>query len=252
MRYSSPALLDHLASAYVLGTLRGRARNRFERLMRDRADVRLLVGQWQNRVHQLAGSIPPVQPSQRVWRNIQQHISRPAAARSAAQVPQQAAPGFWSWLKGGALIGSGFAAAMLMVLLQPLSFISVDRIAQQAEKLPQSYVGLLLDETGAPAVLASSVRQGKTLTLKMLKPVAAPAGAQLVLWALPTEGAPFKVGVIPPGIPVRSSGTIELADTSEKLFAKVPRLIVTAELVNPAPAAPSTPPLLSGHCVKLW
>ncbi|MGL4574232.1 MAG: anti-sigma factor [Burkholderiaceae bacterium] len=250
MRYTNPALLDHLASAYVLGTLRGRARSRFERLMRDRADVRLLVGQWQNRVHKLAASVPPAQPSQRVWRNIQQQIKQPAKPESAAQAP--AVSGFWSWLKGGALIGGGFAAAMLMVLLQPLSFISVDRIAQQAEKLPQSYVGLLLDDAGAPAVLASSVRQGKTLTLKMLKPVAAPAGTQLVLWALPTEGAPFKVGVIPAGIPVRSSGTIELADTSEKLFAKVPKLMVTAEPVSPAPAAPSTPPLLSGHCVKLW
>ncbi|MFM2397889.1 MAG: hypothetical protein RL341_46 [Pseudomonadota bacterium] len=252
MRYTDPALLDHLASAYVLGTLRGRARSRFERLMRDRADLRLLVGQWQNRVHKLAAPIAPVQPSQRVWRNIQQQIKQPAKPASTAQAQQPAASGLWSWLKGGALIGGGFAAAMLMVLLQPLSFISVDRIAQQAEKLPQSYVGLLLDDTGAPAVLASSVRQGKTLTLKMLKPVAAPAGTQLVLWALPTEGAPFKVGVIPPGIPVRASGTIELADSSEKLFAKVPKLMVTAEPANPVPAAPSTPPLLSGHCVKLW
>jgi anti-sigma-K factor RskA len=252
MRYSNPALLDHLASAYVLGTLRGRARSRFERLMRERADVRVLVGQWQNRVHKLAASVPPAQPSQRVWRNIAQQIKQPAKPQSAAQPPQSAVSGLWGWLKGGALIGSGFAVAMLMVLLQPLSFISVDRIAQQAEKLPQSYVGLLLDESGAPAVLASSVRQGKTLTLKMLKPVAAPAGTQLVLWALPTEGAPFKVGVIPPNIPLRASGTIELADTSEKLFAKVPKLMVTAEPVSPESVAPSTAPLLSGHCVKLW
>ena len=39
MRYTHPALLDHLASAYVLGTLGGGARRRFERLLRDRSDV---------------------------------------------------------------------------------------------------------------------------------------------------------------------------------------------------------------------
>ena len=50
MRYTDPQLLDALASAYVLGTLTGGARKRFERLQRDRTDVRAVVAQWEQRL----------------------------------------------------------------------------------------------------------------------------------------------------------------------------------------------------------
>jgi anti-sigma-K factor RskA len=43
MRYTHPKLLEHLASSFVLGTLQGGARRRFERLLRDRLDVSMLV-----------------------------------------------------------------------------------------------------------------------------------------------------------------------------------------------------------------
>jgi anti-sigma-K factor RskA len=255
VRYTDPALLDHLASTYVVGTLRGGARRRFETLLKQRADVRLLTAQWQERVHVLSAPVPRVRPSAQVWRNVQAQIQAQSKPQTQKPNAAQATPkpsGWWTWLSGSALVGAGFAAAMMMVLLQPLSFISVDRLALKAEKLPQSYVGLLLDESGAPAVLASSVRQGKTLTVKILKPVASPAGTQLRLWALPTEGAPFLVGVIPPNLPVRTNTEIALADVSEKLFAKVPKLIVTAESAATPALAPQGTALLSGHCVKLW
>jgi anti-sigma-K factor RskA len=252
MRYTHPKLLDHLAASYALGSLRGGARRRYEALLKQRADLRLLTAQWQERVHGLAVSVPPVQPSARVWRNIQTQIQpKPHAVPARAAAPAKPS-GWWSWLSGTGLVGAGFAAAIMMVLLQPLSFISVDRLALQAEKLPQSYVGLLLDDTGAPTVLASSVRQGKTLTVKMLKVLPTAPGTQLRLWALPTEGAPFLVGVIPPNMAVRTNAEIALAEPSEKLFAKVPKLIVTAESVTTQPTSPQGTPVLSGHCVKLW
>jgi anti-sigma-K factor RskA len=69
------------------------------------------------------------------------------------------------------------------------------------------------------------------------------------LWAHPKDGAPFPVGTVPGG----GSTMITLPDTSERLFANVPRLSVTIE---PGPAAagalPSGDPVASGPCVKLW
>ena len=120
----------------------------------------------------------------------------------------------------------------------------------RADALPQSYVGLLTDAAGKATVLASSRRQGKVLTVKLLQPVAVPAGRVAQLWALPKDGsAAFPVGVVPGS----GAATIALADTSEKLFFNVARLAVSLE---PAPArlgdAPSSEFVLSGHCVKLW
>ena len=67
MRYTHPELLEHLASSYVLGTLAGGARRRFERLQRDRTDVRMLVTQWETRLGQLAMSVPAQRPSPQLW-----------------------------------------------------------------------------------------------------------------------------------------------------------------------------------------
>src|SRR5207247_2341336 len=116
--------------------------------------------------------------------------------------------------------------------------------------LPQSYVGLLTDSAGKPTVLASSKRHGKVMTVKLLQPVAIPAGSVAQLWALPRDGsAAFPVGVVPGS----GTATVALADTSEKLFFNVSRLAVSIEA---APAKggdkPSGDFVLSGHCVKLW
>jgi anti-sigma-K factor RskA len=97
-------------------------------------------------------------------------------------------------------------------------------------------------------LLASSTRYGRILSVKRLRPVEVPSGRVAVLWALPREGAPFAVGVVPPA----EKATLTLADTSEKLFFNVPRLAVSFETSMPAPGATPSPFVLTGHCVKLW
>ncbi len=82
MKYTDSRLLEHLASAYVLGTLTGAARRRFERLQCDRVDVRGLVIQWESRLGQLAISLPPQQRSARLWAAIETR-TRPASTPSA-------------------------------------------------------------------------------------------------------------------------------------------------------------------------
>jgi anti-sigma-K factor RskA len=75
-----------------------------------------------------------------------------------------------------------------------------------------------------------------------------PSGHVAVLWALPRDGAPFPVGVVP----LSEKATLTLSDTSEKLFSNVPRLAVSFESTAPAPGATPSPFVLTGHCVKLW
>ena len=67
MNYRHPELRDRLASEYALGTLHGLARKRFERLMRDDADLRRSVAEWQERLMPMAQAIAPVNPPKRVW-----------------------------------------------------------------------------------------------------------------------------------------------------------------------------------------
>lgn len=260
MRYTHPALLDHLASAYVLGTLGGGARRRFERLLRDRSDVQLLVAQWEGRLGMLASSVPVQQPPQRVWAAIEAR-TRPRDVKDAA--PQ----GGWAgvlWRRHGVLQGLagvvlGVVATVALVAAVPTLFVSSDQVALRAgDKLPQAYVGLLTDEAGNGKVLVSSLRHGRTLTVKVIGPITLPAmpampatmaGAapQLVLWAVPADGAPFVLGTVP----VAGSAVSVLSDTSEKLLLKVSKLMVTLE-TSATPQVPSSTVLFTGNCAKLW
>lgn len=260
MRYTHPALLDHLASAYVLGTLGGGARRRFERLLRDRGDVQLLVAQWEGRLGMLARSVPVQQPPQRVWAAIEAR-TRPRDVKDAA--PQ----GGWAgvlWRRHGVLQGLagvvlGVVATVALVAAVPTLFVSSDQVALRAgDKLPQAYVGLLTDEAGNGKVLVSSLRHGRTLTVKVIGPITLPAmpatsatmaGAapQLVLWAVPADGAPFVLGTVP----VAGSAVSVLPDTSEKLLLKVSKLMVTLE-TSATPQVPSSTVLFTGNCAKLW
>ena len=249
MRYTDTKLLDALASAYVLGTLEGGARRRFERLLRDRIDVRALVAQWEQRLGQLALSVPARRPSANLWRAIEAR-TRPVAEHKPA------ASRWPAWLRpagfglGG--VAAGVIAASALFLSAPGLFITSDQLAMRSgERLPQSYVGVLTDAQGQGRLLVSSLRHGKTLTLKVLgtAPLTSTLASdeRLVLWALPADGAPFAMGTVP------ASGTqvSALPDTSEKLLSKVSRLVVTRERTA-TPSAPSADVVLSGSCAKLW
>jgi len=245
VNYDQPELLDKLAAEYVLGTLRGRARRRFEQVLSTHQAAQSAVQAWEDRLGRLASSVAPVKPPDRVWAAIDAKL-RPTPRASAKK-----RAGWLDWLKPVAGFAFGAVLTVGLVLNDPSRFVSVDEVAQSKQALPQSYVGLLVNEAGEPTLLASSTRQGRRLTVKFLRPVDA-GGKVLQLWALPKEGAPFPVGVVTPAKPPAST-TLELRDTSEKLFSNVPRLAVSFE---DAPAAPGTLPsgsfVLAGHCVKLW
>lgn len=243
MRYSNPALVDQLAADYVLGTLGGAARRRFERLLRERADVALAVGEWEARLARLAQAVPPAQPSERVWRAIEARTLPRAAAGTQR--------GLRWWLPAGWGIGGlavGLLAAFALLMASPALFLSADQIAlRSGGKLPQSYVGLLTDAQGNGKLLVSSLRHGRVLTVKAIGPIEPPPpGHTLVLWAVPAQGAPFVLGTAP----TQGSAVSELPDTSEKLLSKVGKLIVSLE-TSERPAAPGTV-LYSGNCAKLW
>jgi anti-sigma-K factor RskA len=248
MNYLLPQRLDRLAREYALGTMTGRPRRRFEKVLSDAPQAARAVAAWQERFTVLAAGVPPMQPRDQVWNGLEKRLFAPAKAAEPARGPLQ-----WLWnLLSVRSLGGALAGVLLCVVVlrsQP-GLIGME---PQSDKLPASYVGLLLDNAGKPAILANSRRQGKVLTVKVLQPVAVPPGKVAQLWAFPAGGKPFPVAVLPPLPEVKSSVTVALPDTSEKLFSNVGRLAIS---VADAPARPGEEPpaefALSGHCVKLW
>lgn len=245
MNYNRPELLDKLASEYVLGTLRGRARRRFEKLLLSLPAARAAAGEWERRLARLAEPVAAVPPPEHVWRAIDARIASPAVR---AATKRTGWPAFWKPALGFAL---GAALTVGIVQMNPGLLYSVDGLAQRLQALPQSYVGVLTDKGNQPALLVSSTRHGTRVTVKFLRNVDVPAGKVIRIWALPKEGAPFALGVATPAAPPAST-TFEMSASSEKLLSAVPRLAVSLE--DKAASAGATPGefVLSGFCVKLW
>ncbi len=245
MNYGRPDLLDRLASEYALGTLRGRARRRFERLLPSLPAAHAAVDEWERRLARLAEPVAAVAPPERVWRAIDARTGTPA-------LPVAEKPGglsaFWKPALGFAF---GAALAIGIVQMNPGLLFSVDSLAQREQTLPQSYVGLLTGRDNQPTLLISSTRHGTRVSVKFLRPVSVPAGKVIQVWALPKDGVPFALGVAAPALPPQST-TFEMDGSSEKLLSSVSRLAVSFE--DKAANAATAPGefVLSGFCVKLW
>ncbi len=249
MNYNRADLLDRLASEYVLGTLHGAARRRFDKLLTESPAARAAVQAWEQRLAALAESVPPVDAA---CASMGSHRGANCINSGIGRSATRIAPSWWSSLWKPAL-GFAFGAALTFALVQlmPGAFVSLDDLAQREQALPQSYVGLLLDREGMPTLLISSTRHGTRVTVKSLRPVAVPAGKVAQVWALPKEGAPFPIGVAVPTKPPGST-SFEMSATSEKLLSNVTRLAVSFE---DAPARAGATPsefVLIGPCVKLW
>ena len=79
-----PGLVERLASAYALGTLRGAARRRFETLARRDPAIRATALVWQTRFAGLVELQPAVAPPPEVWSRIDAQLTQQAQAEAAA------------------------------------------------------------------------------------------------------------------------------------------------------------------------
>src|SRR5262245_46629492 len=114
MRYDNPELRDRLAAEYALGTLRGAARRRFQRLMRDDAALRDLALGWEMRLNDMAAVVKPVTPRAEVWLAIDRSLGpvpRPQHERPGLLSSLWGSLGFWRTAAFG-----GFAAAAALIL----------------------------------------------------------------------------------------------------------------------------------------
>lgn len=209
-------LKDRLAAEYVLGTLRGPARERVRRLLPRE------IAAWEQRFAPMAQSVAPVAPAARVWRAVERRITpRPRFA-------------FWRTI---GLMASGAVAALIAVavLLPP-----------QRAAIPASYIAVLSDpKTNHPVLIATAERRDALLRVKVLDPAIEVPGRSLQLWALPRQGAPRSLGLL--------SGEMKLIAAADQTLADVPALAVSLEPPGGSPTGqPSGPVLYSGPCVKYW
>jgi anti-sigma-K factor RskA len=224
MDYSRRDLAEHLAAEYVLGTLHGRARKRFESLLPAHPTLRDAVAQWERRLAPLAANVRPVEPSAAVWRKVE--------ARLFAKPEAPAAPGLWQRLSlWRALAGVTTAATVAMFVVstqvpppQAPIVVVLGANPEAAQALNASFV-------------ASVTADGRALVLRPINDVALTPGRALELWAVPAQGAPRSLGL------VRESGATTVLRT--QLLRDTAAFAVSVEPAGGSTTGAPTGPIVS-------
>ena len=243
MNYRRPELRDRLASEYVLGTLQGRARSRFQQLLRDDLALRDRVAFWERELTPMASSLSVAAPSAKVWEGI---AARVAPRDSAVLAP----PGWFARWFGARSLGAVAAGLFLGIgatLIGP-RLLGGGAGDLSESQLPESYVGVLATADGRTGMIVSSRRHGKVMDVKRVQPVPVAPGQTLYLWVIEASGTTRPVGPVPQGAFVQ----VSLAQTSEQLFASAAELALSVEPMGVAPAQPAGPFAYRGLCGKLW
>jgi len=219
MNYQNRALIDELASQYAIGTLRGAARLRFERLCRHDTDALLSVQRWEDRLIDLASAITPVRPPATVWRGIQQRLDNRRATQEHSRLWHRQR---WALAAGVAMMV--FAVTLWTVLSSSTHVIATIVDAQQAQ----------LWRIEAPS-------DRDALHIEALDALQADASHAYELWALSAAGGPpISLGLMP------QSGNVELQLTQAQriALAGARQIAISLEPSGGSPSGAPTGPVL--------
>jgi anti-sigma-K factor RskA len=225
MDYSRPQLADRLAAEYVLGTLRGPARRRFDALLGAHPALREAVAQWQERLAPLTASVTAVTPPDRVWRGVESRLFTVSA--------QQALPPAW-WQRLAlwrTISGVAMAAAVAMLLV--------------AIQVPPAQAPIVVVLGANPDVaaslnasfVASVSADGRALVLKPINDLTMTPGRSLELWAVPAQGPPRSLGL------VQAAGATTLLRA--QLLRDTAAFAVSVEPAGGSPTGAPTGPIVS-------
>jgi len=232
MNYRNNTVLrDKLAAEYVLGTLKGGARRRFEGWLNDDAALRGLTDDWRARLAPMGEFAASVTPPRRVWRAIERRLQlRPGA--SWRNLWLGTVPAFWRPL--------GLAAMAATLVL------AVTLVQWRSNAPAIDYIATLSDEKAQAALLVTADRRHGALDVRIAAGVTPAADRVLQLWAVPKEGAPRSLAVLP------RSGTVRIALPAGALGDDVALLAVSVEPLggSPDPDKPSGPIIYKGSWVQ--
>lgn len=223
MKLAQHRHLDALTGEYMLGTLRGGARRRFERALREEPTVALRLRNLQRdftpRYSQRIAATPP--PAG--WKRLEREL----------KLSQHRAPWYSRvvFLRAWALgVTAAFVFGIALLALRATTDTTLTPIAQLALK-------------GAPpSVTAALSSDGATLELRAERPIVAGPLRSYELWLIPEGGAPISLAVLG-----QIDATLRIPAAQVGRLRPGAQLAISVEPVGGSPTgAPTGPVILSG------
>ena len=227
----NPILRQKLAAEYVLGTLKGGARRRFEGWLHQDADLRNIAAEWRERLTPMAEFAGEVAPPGSVWRGIERRL---ALSKSAGwRFWLNDSLNFW---RGMSMVSSAVAALLMVVVLtyKPVSRPDI------------SYVATLTDEKAQTALLVTADSVHYALDVRVITSAQLAADKSLHLWAVPKSGNPRSLGVL-----TDKRGRFALAQNAISDDVSVLAVTLEPKGGSPDPNGPTGPILYKGAWMRL-
>jgi anti-sigma-K factor RskA len=217
MNYQHPQLLEELAAQYVLGTLRGPARRRFERYYAGNVAALHAVRRWEDRLVDMVAGVVPVAPSALVWDRIKFRIRRDRALR-----PKRGLASLGNWRFA---VAAGIAALAI-------AFGVWTGFGPGSSQPVATFAGLWSIE--AP-------RSRGELRVAAADKLALDPARAYELWALPGEGAaPVSLGLMPKS----GRSKLQLNDAQRLALSRSRQVAISLEPPGGSPTGAPTGPVL--------
>jgi anti-sigma-K factor RskA len=220
MKYADPELLDRLAREYVLGTLRGPARRRFEAICRSDPAAQRRVREWEDRLLGLSLALEPIRPSPAAWQGVLARLGLDAGTAGTPRRPGNA----WRFA----------IAAMLAVVVAGLGWMLATRTGDPTA------IARLAPEGGAAIWNVETYPDRGRLRIVVAGSVPAEAGRSYELWALPEGGAPVSLGLMPS----ERTETRRLSAAQLEALARSRQVAVSLEPSGGSPTGAPTGPVV--------
>jgi len=223
MRYTNPELLNRLASEYVLGTLRGPARQRFKRLLAQSPVAREAVERWERHLMPLNDRIAAVEPQPATWQRIQQRTG----ALLDRKEPWFRRLNVW---RGWSLLATA-ASVLLAVAL----------IMRSGQPAHEQYVAVFANAESQPLWLVRADVETGEFSVRAVNAKAPQPNQSFELWVLPATGKPQSLGLLP----VASTKAMRLSRETVGLLANAKGLAVSIEPAGGSPTGVPTGPVVN-------
>lgn len=179
MNIADSRFLDALCGEYLLGTLRGPARRRFEHALSEDPRAAQRLKQWERTFAPRYSNMMEVQPSAGVWKRLDRELEL-----DRYRTPWHRRLGFWRAFAGAVTVA--LAIGIGLQVLRPVP-----------TETPAVEIARLEGKAKVSRVTAKLTADRSTLELQAARPVYAGPAQSYELWLIPVEGgAPLSLAVL--------------------------------------------------------
>lgn len=211
MNYLKEERLNALAAEYVVGTLRGKARSRYQKLLMQYQIVGETTAKWEAYLAGFSDGIAPVKPPHAVWEQIQQRLGHSNTTKPTSNVLEFEQAKRMRWRNLSLLsTAAALVLAVLLVVMMPVADEETSHIAvvNNADNAPLWVIEI----------------SESTMDVKVTSAFAAITDKDYELWMVPENGeAPISLGLLP------ESGLEHLTTNAILLDGSIAALAVSLE-----------------------